>query len=236
MPILDNHFLCRPFTKLPLASIASLSPPTSPSSTLCLFSLSLPHPDNVPSSPGNSSLIPSSAELQPFPSLWPSLTSLLALCEDDAAMPRVDILKQKMQLLGIGLDHSCLPAHFHNLFCPKVSFLMFLSSSTVSTHCLLSSLKCALLLSVCLLCPFLDAVPVQRRTFGGEKFVLPHHSRWVSFFYFISPVLIITSFCILSEWPLGVLVNLPCGGVFDLHAGGLVRSNNLPLSFLTLKC
>lgn len=36
--------------------------------------------------------------------------------------PKVKILKQKMELLGIKLDSSCLPGQYHNLFCPKVSF------------------------------------------------------------------------------------------------------------------
>ncbi|KAJ1420863.1 TOPRIM domain [Sesbania bispinosa] len=33
--------------------------------------------------------------------------------------PKVKILKQKMELLGISLDNSCLPGQYHNLFCPK---------------------------------------------------------------------------------------------------------------------
>ncbi|KAI9070500.1 hypothetical protein K1719_047537, partial [Acacia pycnantha] len=39
--------------------------------------------------------------------------------ENNLDMPRVDILKQKMQLLGIDLDNSCLPGQYQNLFCPK---------------------------------------------------------------------------------------------------------------------
>ncbi|RYQ79225.1 hypothetical protein Ahy_Scaffold6g107930 isoform A [Arachis hypogaea] len=34
-------------------------------------------------------------------------------------VPKVEILKQKMELLGINLDNSCLPGQYHNLFCPK---------------------------------------------------------------------------------------------------------------------
>ncbi|XP_027187265.1 primase homolog protein isoform X2 [Cicer arietinum] len=33
--------------------------------------------------------------------------------------PKVKILKQKMEPLGINLDNSCLPGKYHNLFCPK---------------------------------------------------------------------------------------------------------------------
>ena len=39
--------------------------------------------------------------------------------------PKVKILKQKMELLGISLDNSCLPGQYHNLFCPKVSFFQY---------------------------------------------------------------------------------------------------------------
>ncbi|KAL5097748.1 hypothetical protein RYX36_002075 [Vicia faba] len=33
--------------------------------------------------------------------------------------PKVQILKHKMEPLGITLDNSCLPGNYHNLFCPK---------------------------------------------------------------------------------------------------------------------
>ncbi|XP_027358403.1 primase homolog protein [Abrus precatorius] len=33
--------------------------------------------------------------------------------------PKVKILKQKLELLGISLDNSCLPGQYHNLFCSK---------------------------------------------------------------------------------------------------------------------
>ncbi|PNY15187.1 hypothetical protein L195_g011879 [Trifolium pratense] len=33
--------------------------------------------------------------------------------------PKVIILKQKMEPLGISLDNSCLPGKYHNLYCPK---------------------------------------------------------------------------------------------------------------------
>lgn len=33
--------------------------------------------------------------------------------------PKLKVLKQKMELLGISLENSCLPGQYHNLFCPK---------------------------------------------------------------------------------------------------------------------
>ncbi|ESW19428.1 hypothetical protein PHAVU_006G124200 [Phaseolus vulgaris] len=33
--------------------------------------------------------------------------------------PKVKVLKEKMELLGISLENSCLPGQYHNLFCPK---------------------------------------------------------------------------------------------------------------------
>lgn len=66
-----------------------------------------------------------------------SLTWLCKLFCEDGAMehvfdnnnnfdePKVKILKQKMEPLGINLDNSCLPGKYHNLFCPKVSTFIF---------------------------------------------------------------------------------------------------------------
>ncbi|XP_054777888.1 primase homolog protein-like isoform X2 [Prosopis cineraria] len=100
MSILQHQFLCRPLTrflssKLPLTSRASASPRGS--SSLSVLSLGVAHADNVPSSPYN---------VEQF-------------AENNLDMPRVDILKQKMQLLGIDLENSCLPGQYQNLFCPK---------------------------------------------------------------------------------------------------------------------
>ncbi|KAK2394676.1 primase protein [Trifolium repens] len=38
---------------------------------------------------------------------------------NDFDKPKVIILKQKMEPLGISLDNSCLPGKYHNLYCPK---------------------------------------------------------------------------------------------------------------------
>ncbi|KAI9122480.1 hypothetical protein K1719_006320 [Acacia pycnantha] len=100
MPILEHQFLCRLLTrclssKLPLTSRASVSP--RPPSSLTVPPLSVAHANNIPSSPDN----------------------VRQFGENNLDMPRVDILKQKMQLLGIDLDNSCLPGQYQNLFCPK---------------------------------------------------------------------------------------------------------------------
>ncbi|KAK4254775.1 hypothetical protein QN277_010105 [Acacia crassicarpa] len=100
MPILEHQFLCRLLTRclsseLPLTSRASVSP--RPSSSLTVPPISVSHANNVPSSPDN----------------------VGKFVENNLDMPRVDILKQKMQLLGIDLDNSCLPGQYQNLFCPK---------------------------------------------------------------------------------------------------------------------
>lgn len=54
--------------------------------------------------------------------IWVSLTWLF--CEYDE--PKVQILKHKLEPLGITLDNnSCLSGMYHNLYCPKVSTSLF---------------------------------------------------------------------------------------------------------------
>ncbi|XP_062016298.1 primase homolog protein-like [Rosa rugosa] len=39
--------------------------------------------------------------------------------EQSIGVPKVDVLKQKLELLGIICDSSCVPGHYSNLLCPK---------------------------------------------------------------------------------------------------------------------
>lgn len=39
--------------------------------------------------------------------------------EQTIGVPKVDVLKQKLELLGIICDNSCVPGHYSNLLCPK---------------------------------------------------------------------------------------------------------------------
>lgn len=44
--------------------------------------------------------------------------------EQTIGVPKVDVLKQKLELLGIICDNSCVPGHYSNLLCPKVLSLI----------------------------------------------------------------------------------------------------------------
>lgn len=44
--------------------------------------------------------------------------------EQPIGVPKVDVLKQKLEHLGIICDNSCVPGHYSNLLCPKVLSLI----------------------------------------------------------------------------------------------------------------
>lgn len=99
MSVFQNQWLCLPraqslFSKLlPRTTYATVLPPR-----LCpVWCHSVARATNVPSSSGG-------------------VEQVVDNTLDD---PKVRILKQKMELLGINLENSCLPGQFHNLFCPK---------------------------------------------------------------------------------------------------------------------
>ncbi|KAK7412847.1 hypothetical protein VNO78_04519 [Psophocarpus tetragonolobus] len=48
-----------------------------------------------------------------------SFSGLKQVVDNTFETPKVRVLKQKMELLGISLENSCLPGQYHNLFCPK---------------------------------------------------------------------------------------------------------------------
>ncbi|XP_048323401.2 primase homolog protein isoform X4 [Ziziphus jujuba] len=60
----------------------------------------------------------SSARFSSFPS--PSASANLDNGKvGKVGLPQLDVLKQKMELLGIICTHSCVPGHYYNLLCPK---------------------------------------------------------------------------------------------------------------------
>ncbi|KAK7329647.1 hypothetical protein VNO77_23819 [Canavalia gladiata] len=93
-----NQWLCHPLTK---SLFSKLLPGTYASvlpQRLCtIWRHSVAHSTNMPSPPDG----------------------VEQVVDNPFVSPKVKILKQKMELLGISLDNSCLPGQYHNLFCPK---------------------------------------------------------------------------------------------------------------------
>lgn len=135
---------------------------------------------------------PNMVSLTFFIVIWVSLTWLFGLfCEDGVEQvldnnnfgaPKAKILKQKMELLGISLDNSCLPGQYHNLFCPKVSTFFFCSPKTVIqfVFCIYLVFKWFFFNLVC----FFDIL-VQGWTVKGEEFVFSHYIWLVSILYLL---------------------------------------------------
>ncbi|RZB90356.1 Twinkle-like protein, chloroplastic/mitochondrial isoform B [Glycine soja] len=100
MLVFQNQWLCLPLTH---SLFSKLLPRTKHAATvlsprLCpVWCHSVARATTLPTSPGGAEQVVDSSF--------------------DA--PKVKLLKQKMELLGINLEKSCLPGKYHNLFCPK---------------------------------------------------------------------------------------------------------------------
>ncbi|KAK7246190.1 hypothetical protein RIF29_41050 [Crotalaria pallida] len=106
MQVIQNQRLCFPLTKFLLSNLLPTTYAASASASLLapkhgntISSLSVTaHSTNVPCTPHG-------------------VEEYVENAFDDE--PKVGILKQKIEVLGISLEKTCLPGQYYNLFCPK---------------------------------------------------------------------------------------------------------------------
>ncbi|KAK7303610.1 hypothetical protein RJT34_14520 [Clitoria ternatea] len=98
MSLFRNQWLCHPLTR---SLFSKLLPRTYaavfPSRPCLVWCHSLAHATTAPCSPDGVGQV----------------------VDNTFDASKMKVLKQKMELLGISLDNSCVPGQYHNLFCPK---------------------------------------------------------------------------------------------------------------------
>ncbi|XP_061357008.1 primase homolog protein-like [Gastrolobium bilobum] len=98
MSVFQNQWLCRPLTQPLFCNLFSRTyAKVLPQRLGIVRCHSLARATNVPSPPDD----------------------VEQVVDNTFGSPKVKILKQKMEVIGITLDNSCLPGLFHNLYCPK---------------------------------------------------------------------------------------------------------------------
>ena len=125
---LSSLCLCRPLrTSLFFSTQNLLRTPISSSSTsLHIWSCTSSSSTQIQIAPGSFLSIPKPHQMLFFLlqfMTW-AVVFFEANVEQSTGVPKVEILKQKLELLGIVCDSSCVPGHYCNLLCPKVLSLI----------------------------------------------------------------------------------------------------------------